>query len=132
MIAKMDVRTGCVHSCYKQSKTQQEVRMIRKRILNPERVRRAGCSFGFIPHRFLSAGHWRSSTRNELLLYMFLVLAADRYGLSYYSAKRICSLLSCTFEEYEQARERLIARDLLAFDGTIFQVLELPGREDDR
>lgn len=100
--------------------------MIQKRILNHDRVRQAGTSFGFISHRFLSDGYFRSSTQHELLLYMFLVLAADRHGLSYYSGKSICSLLSCSTQEYEEARNRLIARKLIEYDGTIFQVLELP------
>ena len=36
--------------------------MIRKKILIPERVRTAGNSFGFIPHRFLTDGFLQSDT----------------------------------------------------------------------
>ena len=101
--------------------------MIQKRILNHDRVRKAGNSFGFIPHRFLSEGYFRVAGQHELLLYMFLVVASDRYGLSYYGGTKICSLLDFTTEEYKGARDQLIARDLIAFDGTIFQLLELPS-----
>jgi len=55
-----------------------------------------------------------------------LVLAADRYGLSYYSYDRICSLLQLSVEQYIAARDGLIKKDLVAFDGTLFQVLDLP------
>lgn len=102
--------------------------MVRKRILIPDRVRQVSGSFAFIPHRFLSAGFLTSLSREELLLYFFLVVAADKDGLSYYGGKSICSLLNVSEDEYGSARDQLIARDLIAFDGTLFQVLELPAR----
>lgn len=102
--------------------------MIKKRVLEPTRVRRVNGSFSFIPHRFLSDGFWASLNQHELVLYLFLVLASDKRGLSYYSSKRICSLLGISHDEYITTRDRLIARDLIAFNGTIFQVLQLPAR----
>ncbi|MBT8331905.1 MAG: helix-turn-helix domain-containing protein, partial [Deltaproteobacteria bacterium] len=66
--------------------------------------------------------------QKELLLYLFLILAADRNGLSYYSYDRICSLLQLSVEQYSIARDALIKKDLLAFDGTLFQVLDLPPK----
>jgi len=59
-------------------------------------------------------------------LYFFLVLAGDRYGLSFYSYDSICSLLQMSMDQYLQARHALIEKDLIDFDGTIFQVLDLP------
>ncbi|MBW2327677.1 MAG: hypothetical protein JRF45_14645 [Deltaproteobacteria bacterium] len=102
--------------------------MIKKRVLEPTRVRHVNGSFSFIPHCFLSDGFWASLNQHELVLYLFLVLASDKRGLSYYSSKRICSLLGISHDEYITTRDRLIARDLIAFNGTIFQVLELPAR----
>jgi hypothetical protein len=101
--------------------------MLTKKILNPDRIRHINGGFSFIPHRFLTDGFLKSLNPPELLLYIFLVLAADRYGLSYYSYDRICSLLHMTAEQYIQAREGLIKKDLIAFDGRLFQVLELPA-----
>ena len=63
-----------------------------------------------------------------MLLYFFLVVAADKDGLSYYGSKSICSLLDVSEDEYGSARDQLIARDLIAFDGTLFQVLALPEK----
>ncbi len=101
--------------------------MITKKILIPDRIRRIDGGFSFIPHRFLTDGFLEDLSPPELLLYIFLVLAADRHGLSFYSDDRICSLLQLGVEQYIEARNGLIQKDLIAFDGTLFQVLELPA-----
>lgn len=95
--------------------------------LLPERVRTIGGSFAFIEHRFLRHGFWTSLTHHELLLYFFLIMVADRQGLSFYAYDKICSLLVMSVDEYILARDSLINKDLLAFDGTFFQVLSLPA-----
>lgn len=101
--------------------------MIRKKILAPERIRQNEGSFAFIPHRFLTNGFLSKLSQHELLLYLFLILAADRYGLSFYSSRSICSLLGLHVDQYLKSRDGLIKKDLIAFDGTIFQVLSLPS-----
>jgi len=101
--------------------------MITKKVLVADRIRRIDGGFSFIPHRFLTDGFLKALSQQELLLYIFLVLAADRYGLSFYSYDRICSLLRMTLEQYSAARDGLIEKDLIAFDGTLFQVLSLPA-----
>ena len=100
--------------------------MITKKILNPDRIRCIDGGFSFIPHRFLTGGFLKTLSQQELVLYVFLILAADRYGLSFYSYDRICSLLHMNVEQYMAARDALIEKDLIAFDGTLFQVLCLP------
>ena len=100
--------------------------MIRKKVLIQERIRYTGKSFCFIPHRFLTDGFLQLLTRHELALYMFLVLASDKNGLSYYGDKSICSLLSLKEQDYLFARSCLIHKDLIVYDGTLFQVLSLP------
>lgn len=102
--------------------------MITKRILNPDRVRRIAGGFSFIPHRFLTDGFLVSLDQKEILLYLFFVLVADRHGLSYYSYDAICTLLQIEPGHYIEARYGLIEKDLIAFDGTIFQVLDLPSK----
>jgi hypothetical protein len=102
--------------------------MIRKKIINPDRIRAIKGGFSFIPHRFVTDGFLSSLNQKQLLLYLFLVLVSDRYGLSYYSYDSICSLLQLTLEDYIQARDDLLKRDLIAFDGTLFQVLQLPTK----
>ena len=100
--------------------------MIEKRPLCPERVRTITGSFAFLEHRFIRDGFWTSLSHHELLLYIFLVLVADRNGLSYYSFDKICALLQLSLDDYLLARNALIKKDLIAFDGHLFQVLSLP------
>ncbi len=90
------------------------------------RVRQINGSFAFIEHRFLRHGFWATLGHHELLLYFFLVLVSDRQGLSFYSYDKICSLLAISVDEYIMARDNLINKNLIAFDGTFFQVLSLP------
>ena len=99
---------------------------IEKKPLEPHRIRKITGSFAFIEHRFLRQGFWRSLSHHELLLYLFLVIVADRNGLSYYCYDKICSLVQITVDEYILARDLLIDKDLIAFDGHLFQVLSLP------
>ena len=106
--------------------------MIKKKIISPQRVRRIDGGFSFIPHRFLTDGFLKALSQQELLLYIFLVLAADRYGLSFYSYDRICSFLHMSLEQYSAATYGLIEKDLIAFDGTLFQVLSLPSAPTQR
>ena len=100
--------------------------MVKKKILNPNRIRRIDGGFSFIPHRFLTDGFLSSLIQKEILLYFFLILASDRYGLSFYSYDVICSYLEFCMDDYVEARDGLIDKDLIAFDGTLFQVLDLP------
>ena len=102
--------------------------MIEKRILKPDRIRYIDGGFSFIPHRFLNDGFLSSLSQKEFLLYLFLVLVSDRYGISFYSYDAICSFLELSADEYIEARDKLISKDLIAVDGTLFQVLDLPKR----
>jgi hypothetical protein len=97
--------------------------------LVPDRIRRiGGQSFAFVPHRFLRDGFLCALTADEQRLYFFLVLAADRNGMSFYHYARICSTLEMVVEDYVDARNGLLAKDLIAFDGSRFQVLSLPAK----
>ena len=100
--------------------------MITKAPLDPDRVRKIAGSFAFIEHRFLRRGFFSALSHHQLLLYVFLVLVADRNGLSYYSYDKICILLRITLDDYIIARDALIEKDLIAFNGHLFQVLSLP------
>lgn len=100
--------------------------LIKKKILRTDRIREIKGGFSFIPHRFLTDGFLSALSQKEVLLYFFLVLVSDRYGLSFYSYDVICSLLEMCVDEYIEARDGLIKKDLIAFDGTLYQVLDLP------
>jgi hypothetical protein len=100
--------------------------MITKKVLNPNRIRHINGGFSFIPHRFLTDGFLAALDQQEILVYFFLVLAADRNGLSFYAYDAICSFLGLSADEYIEARDSLMEKDLIAYDSTIFQVLDLP------
>lgn len=92
-----------------------------------ERVRKIDGGFSFVPHRFLHDGFLAGLSREELLLYFFLVLAGDRNGVSFYGHDAIRTLLDTSNDEYLVARNGLLEKDLLAFDGRRFQILSLPN-----
>ena len=92
----------------------------------PDRIRRPNGGFAFIPNRFLHEGFFTSLGHLERSLYLFLVLAGDRNGVSFYGHDRICATLEISLDDYIAARNSLIDKDLVAFDGTRFQVLALP------
>lgn len=99
-----------------------------KSVLNPGRIRKINGSFAFVEHRFLQEGFFESLDKAELQLYFFLVLAGNRAGVSWYSYERICIMLNIVLDEYIEARNGLIDKDMIAFDGRVYQVLSLPGK----
>jgi hypothetical protein len=103
-----------------------EVVMKSKSLILPERKRVLAPPFAWVDRRFLLNGFLAALTPQENLLYFFLVLAADRDGLSFYNYDKICQLLTLDVDDYIQARNRLIDKKLIAFDGRQFQVLALP------
>jgi hypothetical protein len=73
-----------------------------------------------------------------LALYLFLVLAADRNGVSFYRKEKICDALNLDFGQFEVARDRLIDMKLIAFEGYTmlspngyYQVLPIEAKATD-
>ncbi len=104
--------------------------MIHKKPLVSQRLRSIQGSFAYIEHRFLRDGFWGALSQHELLLYLLLILVSDRLGLSFYGYDKLCSLLGLDLDDYLEARDGLIQKDLIAFDGALFQVLSLPERPE--
>jgi hypothetical protein len=75
----------------------------------------------------LHEGFFASLGHVERSLYFFLVIAGDRDGVSFYGPDRICAALEISLDDFLAARNSLIAKDLVAFDGTRLQVLSLPA-----
>jgi hypothetical protein len=97
-----------------------------KSLILPEHKRVLAPPFAWVDRRFLLNGFLAALTPQENLLYFFLMLAADRDGLSFYNYDKICQLLTLDVDDYVQARNGLIEKKLIAFDGRQFQVLALP------
>jgi hypothetical protein len=111
---------GIIHATF------VEVTMSPKTLIIPERKRVLAPPFAWIDRRFLFNGFMAQLNPQENLLYFFLVLAADRDGLSFYNYDKICQVLQLAVDDYVQARNGLIEKKLIAFDGRQFQVLTLP------
>jgi len=85
------------------------------RIPQPQRLRRIEQSFAWIDHRLVRNGYLGVMTHQDQSLYLFLALAADRNGVSFFRKEKICDLLGLDFGAFETARDRLIDLGLLAF-----------------
>lgn len=106
----------------------------RKRMIpRPDLVRRIESSFAWIDHRLMRDGHLERLTLEDLGVYLFLVIAADRWGTSWYRKEKICDALGLSWDQFEIARKRLIERRLIAFEpyrpggvNGVHQVLPIP------
>ena len=85
-------------------------------------------SFSWIDHRFLREEFDQGLSRLEKLLYFVLVAVSNQDGVSFYSDARLAELLDIRFpHELDGARKELVARDLIAYEAGIYQVLDLPA-----
>jgi hypothetical protein len=100
--------------------------MVAKSLIAPEKKRILAPPFAWIDRQFFFSGFMTELGAAENLLYFFLVLIADKDGLSWYGYDKICATLHITLDEYITARETLIRRNLIAFRDGLFQVLVLP------
>lgn len=101
---------------------------VEKRLLVPNRVRRISDGFSWIDRRFVRERLIDPLTRDEVLLYFFLVAVADQQGLSFYGDLAIGRLLKIGLADLEAARRGLLGADLVAFERPLYQVLSLPAR----
>ena len=88
----------------------------RYHVPQPQRVRRIDGSFAWIDHRLLRNGFLAVMTHTEQSLYLFLALAGDRHGVSFYRQEKIGDLLGLDEQAFAIARDRLIELGLLAFE----------------
>ena len=82
--------------------------MIEKVIVRPDRIRKINGTFCFIEHRFIREGFFYTLTHHEILLYLFLVLVADRNGLSFYGYDKVCTGQVKTDTRYQAAFSRFV------------------------
>ena len=106
--------------------------MIPKRILVPDRLRRPPATgWSWIDGRFVR-DHMDHLSREAVLLYFFLCAVGDQHGLSFYGDGTVATLLRMTLPAMIQAREELLARDLIAHEVRWTQVLSLPPAQQHR
>ena len=104
-------------------------------IPQPDRVRRIEQSFAWLDHRLLRSGYLEVMTHHDMAVYLFLALAADKHGVSYYRKEKISDGVNLEWSEFEEARRRLVDLKLIAFapynasnPNGYYQVLPVDGR----
>jgi hypothetical protein len=104
--------------------------MTRKPILVPSRLRRPPATgWSWVDRRFVRE-HMAYLSREAVLLYFFLSAVADKHGLSFYSDSTLVIQLRMTLSALVEARDELLARDLIAHEVRFTQVLSLlPPRQ---
>jgi hypothetical protein len=104
--------------------------MTRKPILVPSRLRRPPATgWSWVDRRFVRE-HLAYLSREAVLLYFFLSAVADKHGLSFYSDGTLVIQLRMTLSTLVEARDELLARDLIAHEIRFTQVLSLlPPRQ---
>jgi hypothetical protein len=100
--------------------------MIQKRVLVPSRLRRPPATgWSWVDRRFVRE-HAERLSREAMLLYFFLTTVADQNGLSFYGDGTLAALLRMSLPDLIQARDELLAHDLIAHETRLIQVLSLP------
>jgi hypothetical protein len=104
--------------------------MTQKPILVPARLRHPPTTgWSWVDRRFVRE-HMGYLSREAMLLYFFLSAVADKHGLSFYGDGTLATLLRMTPPALIQARDELLARDLIAHEVRFTQVLSLlPPRQ---
>ena len=85
-------------------------------IPQPQKTRTINGSFAWIDHRLMRNGFIETMTHQDMALYLFLVLAADRNGVSFYRKEKICQAVSLDYSQFEVAKDRLVNMKLIAFE----------------
>ena len=80
----------------------------------PFRIRKIKKSFAWIDHRFWRKGYFTALNNNELRLYIFCVLVADQFGLSFWGDKRICKMFGWEQNTLSITRKNLSQKELRA------------------
>jgi hypothetical protein len=101
--------------------------MNQKRVLVPARLRRPPATgWSWIDRRFVRE-HLAYLSRDAAQLYFFLAAVADRHGVSFYSDATVATQLHMSVMALVQAREELLARNLIAHEVRFTQVLSMPS-----
>lgn len=100
----------------------------RRQIPNPDRIRAIPPEgFAWIDRNLLRQGWLARMSPEARGLYLFLCLAADAHGVSWWSDPRIGHSLQIPHNLLVRAREELCLAGLIAYRFPLYQVLPLPA-----
>ena len=99
--------------------------MIPQRVLDLSRVRRPPATgWSWVDRRFVRE-HMAYLSREATLLYFILCAVADKHGMSFYGDGTLAVMLHVPLSALVEARDELLARDLIAHEARFTQVLSL-------
>lgn len=98
---------------------------MKKRVLNPDRLRKVPPQFSWIDHRLVQENYFLRCDHPSWTLYLFLTSVADAEGLSYYSDASLARRLKMDPLVLSASRRQLIQAGLIAFEKPLYQVLSL-------
>ena len=98
---------------------------MKKRVLNPERLRKVPPQFSWIDHRLVRENYFQRCDHSAWTLYLFLTSVADVEGLSYYSDASLMRRLKMDPLQLSASRQQLIEAGLIAYEKPLYQVLSL-------
>jgi hypothetical protein len=98
---------------------------MKKRVLNPERLRKVPPQFSWIDHRLAQENYFLRCDHSAWALYLFLSSVADAQGLSYYSDASLIRRLKMEPLLLSASRQQLIQAGLIAYEKPLYQVLGL-------
>ena len=98
---------------------------MKKRVLNPERLRKVPPQFSWIDHRLVQENYFLRCDHSACTLYLFLASVADADGLSYYSDASLMRRLKMEPLVLSASRQQLLQAGLIAYEKPFYQVLSL-------
>lgn len=98
---------------------------MKKRVLNPERLRKVPPQFSWIDHRLVREDYFLRCDHPAWALYLFLTSVADAEGLSYYSDASLMRRLKMDPLVLSASRQELVQAGLIAYAKPLYQVLSL-------
>jgi len=105
---------------------------MKKRLLNPERLRKVPPQFSWIDHRLVQQNYFARCDHSAWTLYLFLTSVADSEGLSYYSDASLARRLKMDPLVLSASRKQLVQAELIAYEMPFYQVLSLDPVEAPR
>ena len=105
---------------------------MKKRLLNPERVRKVPPQFSWIDHRLVQENYFVRCDHPAWALYLFLTSVADAEGLSYYSDASLAQRLKMDPVVLSASRRQLVQAGLVAYQKPFYQVLSLDSAQAPR
>ena len=98
---------------------------MKKRVLNPARLRKVPPQFSWIDHRLVQENYFLRCDHSAWTLYLFLTSVADADGLSYYSDASLMRRLKMDPLVLSASRQQLVQAGLIAYEKPLYQVLSL-------